>query len=146
MITGQARFNRRILPILWASALATAAGCGGLKLVPVAGTVTAADGKPLQGGAVCFSPDASKGNQARVSCRGRIDSHGHYALSTSAVQGADSGKGAPLGWYKVTLITTLPGAPEIKVDSQYLDPEKTPLSIEVVADPAPNAYDIKLTK
>jgi hypothetical protein len=121
------------------------AGCGGLKLVPVSGTVMLGD-KPLQGGAVSFIPDASKGNTARVSCLGRIDSNGHYALSTSAVKGSDSGKGAPVGWYKVTLITTLPGSPEIQVDGQYLDPEKTPLSIEVVADPEPGAYDIKLKK
>jgi hypothetical protein len=62
------------------------------------------------------------------------------------VKGSDSGKGAPLGWYKVTLITTLPGAPEIKVEGRYLDPEKTPWAIEVVADPAPGAYDLALTK
>jgi hypothetical protein len=45
-----------------------------------------------------------------------------------------------------TLITTLPGAPEITVDGRYLDPEQTPLSIEVVATPTPGAYDIQLAR
>jgi hypothetical protein len=125
--------------------LLTVAGCGGLKLVPVSGKVTL-DNKPVHGGGVSFIPDASKGNTARVSCVGRINAQGRYELTTTAVKGSDSGKGAPLGWYKVTLLTTLPGAPEIKVHSKYLDPDKTPLSIEVVADPAPGAYDLKLTK
>jgi hypothetical protein len=137
--------HRRVLPILCACGLLALAGCGGLKLVPVSGKVMLGD-KPLKGGGVSFIPDASKGNTARVSCTGRIDSQGHYQLATSAVRGSDSGKGAPLGWYKVTLLTTLPGSPEISVNSKYLDPETTPLSVEVVADPSPGAYDLKLTK
>jgi hypothetical protein len=145
MATAKGRRGRRVGTILCACALLNLAGCGGLKLVPVSGRVTLGD-QPLQGGAVCFIPDASKGNQARVSCVGRIDSQGHYELSTSAVQGSDSGRGAPLGWYKVTLITTLPGTPEIRVNGQYLDPERTPLHIEVVADPLPGAYDVKLVR
>ena len=44
------------------------------------------------------------------------------------------------------MIATLPGKPEIAVNRQYLDPEKTPLAIEVVVDPAPGAYDIKLAR
>ena len=145
MTTAKGRRGRRVGTILCVCALVNLAGCGGLKLVPVSGKVSLGD-QPLRGGAVCFIPDASKGNQARVSCVGRIDSQGRYELSTSAVQGSDSGKGAPLGWYKVTLITTLPGTPEIAVDRQYLDPEKTPLAFEVVAEPSPGTYDIKLTR
>jgi hypothetical protein len=121
------------------------AGCGGLKLVPVSGKVTL-NGKPLSGGGVSFSPDASRGNKARVSCLGRINAQGHYELSTSGVKGSDSGKGAPLGWYKVTLVTTLPGSPEISLPGKYLDPDKTPLSVEVVAKPEPGRYDFELTR
>jgi hypothetical protein len=121
------------------------AGCGGLHLVPVSGTVMMG-GKPLPRGGVSFIPDASKGNTARVSCVGRINSQGRYELSTNGVKGSDSGKGAPLRWYKVTILTTLPGSPEIKVNAKYLDPVATPLSVEVVANPAPGAYDFDVTK
>ena len=137
------------LRVLWCllsfATMLAAAGCGGLKLVPVSGTVMLGD-QPLHGGGVCFIPDASQGNQARVSCVGRINAQGRYELSTSSVQGSESGRGAPLGWYKVTLLTTLPGSPEITVDRRYLDAETTPLRIEVVANASPGTYDLKLAK
>jgi hypothetical protein len=141
--TKQTRLRLRVLSILWAWGLCALVGCGGLKLVPVSGKVTL-NGKPLAGVGVSFNPDASKGNNARVSCTGRVNAQGQYTLTTTGVQGSDSGAGAPLGWYKVTLLTTLPGAPEIKVDSKYLDFDKTPLSFEVVAEPQAGAYDLVL--
>jgi hypothetical protein len=58
----------------------------------------------------------------------------------------ENGKGAPLGWYKVTLITTLPGQPVIEVNDRYVDFDQTPLTIEVIADPAPDRYDLKLIR
>jgi hypothetical protein len=120
-------------------------GCGGLTLVPVSGKVTLG-GKPLKGGGVSYVPDASEGNDARVSCVGRIDSQGRYTLRTDGVKGSDSGKGAPPGWYKVILLTTLPGSPEISVPDMYRDPIKTPLKIKVVAHPEPGAYDLNLKR
>jgi hypothetical protein len=123
----------------------TLAGCGGLKLYPVSGTVTL-DGKPLSQCTVSFNPDASKGNTATVSCVGRLDAQGHFNLRTIAVKGSEGGSGAPLGWYKVTLLTGLPGDPEIKVNPLYLDANKSPISIEVVENPEPGAYDVKLKK
>ena len=145
MATVNAQMGSRLLvSILCGSGLLALACCGGPKLVTVAGTVTL-DGKPLGGAAVSFNPDASKGNKARVSCLGRINPQGRYEVGTSGVEASDSGVGAPLGWYKVTLMTTLPGSPEIHVPSKYLDMEKTPLTVEVVADPAPGHYDFKLT-
>jgi hypothetical protein len=120
-------------------------GCGGLKLVPVSGKVTQ-PGQPLTGAAVSFVPDASRGNNARVSCMGRIGADGRYELTTTGVTKSETGKGAPPGWYKVTLLTTLPGAPEIAVNPRYTDPALTPLSVEVVANPEPGRYDLKLDK
>jgi hypothetical protein len=128
---------------LWG--LLTAAGCGGPRLVPVSGVVTL-DGKPLSHAVVSFNADATKGNTATVSCVGRLNEQGQYQLKTMAVKKSDSGEGAPLGWYKVTLLTGLPGEPEITVNPKYLDPSKTPLSVEVVENPAPGQYDLKLTK
>jgi hypothetical protein len=77
---------------------------------------------------------------------GRIGPDGRYELTTNGVTKSETGKGAPLGWYKVTLLTTLPGAPDITVNPKYTDPAKTPLSIEVVANPEPGHYDLKLDK
>jgi hypothetical protein len=145
MATAKVQLGRPVWQILGAWGLLTLAGCGGLKLVPVAGKVTV-DAEPLKGGVVSFTPDGSKGNTARVTCVGRVNSQGRYELMTSGVRGADTGKGAPPGWYKVTLITTLPGEPPLSVHSKYTDPDQTPLSVEVVADPPAGAYDLKLTK
>jgi hypothetical protein len=120
------------------------AGCErSLKRIPVSGNVTL-DGKPLQGGVLLFHPDASKRNTARVSCTGPVKS-GRFTLVTSAVTRDDTGSGAPLGCFKVTLINDLPGMAEIKVHPKYLRPETTPVAIEIVEDPQPGAYDIKLT-
>lgn len=141
----KALLARLVCSILCACGLLAGAGCGGLKLVPVSGKVTR-DGQPLGGAAVSFVPDASKGNNVRVSCMGRVGSDGRYELTTNGVAKSETGKGAPLGWYKVTLVTTLPGAPEIVVNPKYLDADKTPLSIEVVANPEADRYDLKLEK
>jgi hypothetical protein len=119
-------------------------GCGReMRRIPVSGSVTL-DGKPLEGGVLLFHPDASKGNTERVSCTGPIKA-GRYNLVTSGVTKSDTGSGAPLGWFKVTLINDLPGTPVINVDSKYLNPETTPVAIEIVDNPEPGAYDVKLT-
>ncbi|HJZ57049.1 MAG TPA: hypothetical protein VKE74_18915 [Gemmataceae bacterium] len=81
----------------------------------------------------------------RISCTGPVG-NGRYKLVTSGVTKDDTGSGAPLGWYKVTLLNDLPGMKEIKVDPKYLSPETTPLAIETVDDPQPGAYDLKFTK
>jgi hypothetical protein len=137
--------SRLAWPILCVCALFTFPGCDRLKLVPVSGVVTQA-GKPLTGGAVSFVPDSSKGNTARLSCVGRIGRDGRYELMSNGVTKSETGKGAPLGWYKVMLLTSLPGAPDITVDPIYTDPESTPLSVEVVANPESGRYDFKLDK
>jgi hypothetical protein len=145
MVMAKAPFARPVRLVLCACGLLAATGCGGLKFVPVSGKVTLG-GKPLGGGAVSFVPDASKGNTNRLSCMGRVGPNGGYELTTTGVTKAETGQGVPLGWYKVTLVTTLPGVPEITVDPKYLDPDKTPLAIEVVANPEPDRYDFKLER
>ena len=121
------------------------AGCdSGLRRVPVSGAVTL-DGQPLDRGVLLFHPDASRGNTARASCTGPV-SNGRYKLVTSGVTKSDTGEGAPLGWYKVTLIADIPGMAEIKVNSKFLNPDTTPLAIEIVENPEPGRYDLQLTK
>jgi hypothetical protein len=130
---------------IWGSLLL--AGCGGIKRVPVEGRVMLG-GEPLKGGAVCFAPDAAKGNDARVvTCMGRVGPDGKYKLATIAGQASQTGHGAPTGWYKVWIMTDVPGQSKpIVVDKQYTSVDTTPLSVEVVESPAPGAYDFTLTK
>jgi|GEM_PF-1808549 len=135
-----------------ALSIAFVSGCStGAKRVPAGGTVEL-DGQPVNGGILMFEPDFSKGNNARVSCSSPIR-NGRYELQTAGVERSDSGPGIPLGWYKVSVRAnrpgvppTFPGQPVLDIDAKYLDPEKTPISIEIVENPAPNAYDVKFTK
>jgi hypothetical protein len=143
MAMKKAPLDRLVLNVLWACALLTLAGCGGPTLVPVSGKVTL-DGKPLSHCGVSFHADTSKGNKGSLSSIGRLNAQGQYTLRTFGVKVSEGGTGAPVGWYKVTLRIG-PGDPEPKVNPNYFDPNKTPLSLEVVADPAPDAYDLKLT-
>ena len=123
--------------------LAALAGCSGeFKRVPVSGTATL-DGKPFSGGVIHFYPDSTKGNNHRVDCLGPVRD-GKFTLQTTAVRDPDSGSGAPVGWYKVYLYTDVPGF-DLKIDPKFTDPEKTTISVEVVENPSPGAYDVKFT-
>jgi hypothetical protein len=145
MATGLVQRKRFIVAVVGAFVLIPLASCEkGIRRVPVSGTVTL-DGQPLQGGVLMFYPDESKGNTARVGCSGPVK-NGRYSLVTAGVTQIDTGTGAPLGWYNVTLLTDLPGTPEIKVDKKYLRPETTPLQVEIVENPPPGKYDLQLTK
>ena len=116
-------------------------GCGGPKVVPVSGTATL-DGKPLAGFVVTFNPDADKGHEARMDCSGRVGADGRYSLRMD--DGFKQYKGAPRGWYKVTIWS--PDDKPIPVIKKYTNIKTTDLSIEVVANPPPGAYDLKFTK
>ena len=142
MAMGAVRPRRACVVILCALGLAAASGCGGLRRVPVRGTATL-DGKPLSGGVLHYYPDTAKGNENRVDCLGPVRD-GKYNLMTTAIKDSDSGSGVPLGWYKVYLYTDIPGV-DIKIHNRFTDPSKTPISVEVVENPAPGAYDVKFT-
>ena len=146
MASNKTSSARLVVQTLAACGLFALAGCGGLKLVPVSGTLTL-DGKPLTGFALSFMPDTAKGNNERVGCFSRFDADGRYEIKAEGVQGSDRGTGAPLGWYKVVLIIDLEGMPKTKpkINPKYLDVSQTPVSIEVVASPEPGHYDFKLT-
>lgn len=136
------RTSRRLLGVLCVGGLIVAAGCGGgPKVVPVSGKATA-EGESLAGFAVTFIPDAAKGHHARVDCSARIGPDGRYALRTD--DGFAQTKGAPLGWYKVTISS--PDDKAIPVHKKYTDFNKTDLAIEVVANPEPGAYDLKFAR
>jgi hypothetical protein len=125
------------------------AGCDkGVKRVPTTGKVTL-DGQPMTGGVLKFIPDASKGNNLRLSCSGPI-SDGRWNLVTSGMERADTGTGAPVGWFKVVYFhpdegSKAPGASEVpKVDAKYYREETTPLSIELTDPPPAEGYTIEL--
>jgi hypothetical protein len=131
----------RVLGILCACGAMTAAGCGGPKHVPVVGKATV-NGKPLSGLVISFNPDPAKGNEARVSCMGRIGANGEYTLISD--DGFKVTKGARPGWYKVTL--SAPDEESMPVNKKYTAFKTTDLTIEVVDDPQPGAYDLEFTK
>lgn len=142
------RSGRFLAVVLCVVGLIPLGGCRAKNRVSVKGTVTL-DGKPLESGILLFSPDASKGNTARVTCTCAIKD-GSYELRSSGVTRSESSSRVPPGWYKVTVTTNEPGKSKaqakIQINDRYKNPEKSPLSIEVVANPEPGQYDIKLDK
>jgi hypothetical protein len=129
---------------LLALALILIAGCsaGKTPLYPVTGKVTLEDGTPLTSGVVTYIPDTEKGNTNKVMPGGKIGADGTYTLLSN------DKSGAPAGWYKITVVTDYPGAPQDKmsIDPKYADSGKSELAREVVASPAAGAYDLKVSK
>ena len=127
-------------------------GCGrspaGGERYPVAGAVTL-DGRPLAvpgtaSGRVWFHPDATKGHSGSVSLVGMIDEGGRYEMPEGGV--------SP-GWYRVTVVVADKVDPQKTkqlrksfVAGRYGRPETSGLSVQVVADPAPGAYDLRLKR
>jgi hypothetical protein len=144
----RSHFIRRFVgAILLGGLFAVALGCGGgdTKMVPVSGKVTV-NGKALTSGSVTYKPDKKKGNTFGEEPMGEINAQGEYTLS---VRGKP---GAPPGAYKVIVSST--GATtedntkvsaKNTVNPTYLSADITPLEVEVVKDPAPGRYDLKLT-
>jgi hypothetical protein len=135
-----------------------ALGCGDAsgvgRTVPVAGKVILQDA-PLTAKTtiVLFKPDASKGNTSPFEPTGTVDAEGNYTLTTKGK------KGAPPGWYKVIVTAREEAAPvhaktpkqhrpavRSLLPAKYGQAETSGLSIEVVENPAPGAYDLKLSK
>jgi len=114
------------------------------KLIPVTGRVTV-EGKALAAGSVRFVPDKSKGNTFGGEPIGEINAQGEYSLQTRGKPGA------PPGWYKATVSADAAATPDntsvkpsTKINNTYRLADTTPLEVEVVAQPKPGAYDLKL--
>jgi hypothetical protein len=123
-----------------------AGGCSGSgeKLYPVSGSVEV-EGKPLTFGGVTYHPMAEKGNTTKHTPISPIDSEGHYKLITG------NRPGAPPGWYRVQVQANPAKAPSLAPPkfahhTKYLRPETSDIEVEVVADPKPKAYDLRLSK
>ena len=147
-------FSRLVLVAVLVGA-ALVLGCGKEQsLASVSGKVTV-DGTPLSGGQVTFIPDVPGGKEGAEAASklptsgissGAIGSDGTYKIYTGGKQGA------PLGKYKVTVTPSMgpasdsTEAPPLGFNKKFADAHKTPLQKEVVASPAPGAYDLELTK
>ena len=131
-------------------------GCGDSrgvgKVYPVTGKITL-NGEPLTVTTtmVLFRPDASRGNASRFEPAGTVDADGDYTVFT------DGKEGAPSGWYKVivtatsTEVQTTHGKrdhprPKSLLPAKYGRAQTTELAVEVVANPAPGVYDLKLSR
>ena len=128
------------------AALVGVSGCG-VKRIPTSGTITL-DGKPMTLGVLQFIPDASKGNKLRLASGGAI-SNGRWNLATSGMERADTGGGAPVGWFKVIYINPNEGskgvAPGPTVADKFKQEQTTPISIELTDPPPAEGYKIELT-
>jgi hypothetical protein len=140
---------RLIAAGLLVGSLLAAAGCGGkgVKLVPVDGRVYL-DDQPIQAGEtltgyVVFHADPAKGNASQEHVQGEIGPDGTYRLM---VRDRD---GAPPGWYKVTVdvARTNPKDPydyKRQVADRFLEKDRSGLAVEVVEDPEPGRYDLRV--
>jgi hypothetical protein len=144
--------SRRAQLTLCVLGLLAACGCardGGDKLFPVRGQVTVG-GKPLPRGAVSFRPLPDRGNTTLHHPTAELDESGSYTLQTG------NRGGAPAGWYKVLVSaqapsdgptrTGLPAAAKSLINKKYSTLATTDLIVEVVAEPAERAYDLKVEK
>jgi hypothetical protein len=132
------RSSLRLLTCLCLVWLCALAGCSP-RHVTVRGKATV-DGKPLTQGVIKFVRD--KDNSPKIVAVADIDSEGNYELLIPEKEGDG------LGWYKVCVAfdkKSMKGAP-LPVHAKYLKPTETPLSVEVVGNPQPGAYDLKFTE
>ena len=132
---------RQFAIVLGLAGLLAAAGCQQETRTLVRGKATV-DGKPLTSKAVTvlFAPD--KDNPLKKIPWGLVDDDGNYQMSTG------DREGVPLGSYKAYLAFNVrkSGGARLPCHPRYLDAAQSPLSIEVVADPQPGAYDLKFTE
>jgi hypothetical protein len=123
------------------AALLALAGCSQYTYVPVSGKVTLRNNQPVTIGSVVFVPD--KDNTLRVMASGRINPDGSYELNT------EGRSGVPIGSYIACVRAPMrkvggKDPPPIPFSMKYFDANESPLKIEVVANPAPGAYDLVL--
>ncbi len=147
---------QHLLSLLSLAVLALSlSGCGppAEKLVPVRGTVTLG-GEPWTIGEVGFFPDASRGNTVGKAAVGILAPDGSYELFTGGKPGV------PPGWYRAVVWATkdpaAKGNPfgsdgkrrkiEWLIDPRFTDAETTPITVEVVENPPPGHYELRVTK
>jgi len=134
------RGTRLVRAIMCLGAWLACVGCGERR-ADVSGKATV-DGKPLNSKliTILFAPDLD--NPLKKIPSGVLDDQGIYTISTGAAEGV------PLGRYRVHVhwdSKNAQGQP-CPVHPRFLEAGLTTLSIEVVANPQPGAYDLKFTR
>lgn len=139
--------HRSLFTLLVACTGVWAAGCGGVDLpdrAQVQGVVTI-DGQPVTTGEITFMPDESKGTKG-PSATGKIDSTGHFKLTTDHQGRGDDG--AIVGFHQVRIVArdlAEPGAPsQSLIPARYGDFKTSNLTTEVKAG-STNQLDWPLT-
>lgn len=135
------RASARLITCFCLSGLVAAAGCSGPKWVEVTGKATV-DGKPLNSKliTILFAPD--KDNPLKKIPAAAVDENGDFTITTGPRGGV------PVGWYKVHVhwdSKNAQGQP-CPVHWRFLEAGLTTISIEVVGNPQPGAYDLKFTR
>jgi hypothetical protein len=138
--------------------LLTLAGCdssGIGKTYPVEGKILFDDQPVLDcTGTVALYPDAEKGNTTPFDVWANLKKDGNYTVYTKA-SGGGYKAGAPPGWYKVTVSVVPLGEGRLdpknkrtlkppKVNPMFWSTKTSKLEIEVVENPAPGAYDLRV--
>jgi hypothetical protein len=140
---------RSFVLVLLLSVLLASIGCGeaGPEVAEVQGVVRVR-GKTYPQLAVRFMPDPTKGNDQPINAYGITDQDGKFELTYS--HKGSEGKGAPVGWHRVTIEDTRRGAipPDQPLPPQIIPPAyynlaKTPLSVEVKAGEV-NSIDLEV--
>lgn len=134
----------RTLAILIGGLLAAGCAAEGEKLALVSGVITVG-GQPVPSGTLTFYPEGAKGNATQHQPTGVLGPDGRFEVFVPGNK-----KGAPPGWYKVVVYAVddpQPGKPnKYFVHKKYTDRATTPLLIEVIDNPGPGRYDLKLEK
>ena len=125
---------------LYLGGLFACTGCGERR-AEVTGKATV-DGKPLNSPliTILFAPD--KDNPVKKIPSASLDANGQYTMVTGGTGGV------PLGWYRVHVhwdSKNAKGQP-CPVHPRFLESGLTTLSVEVVKNPQPGAYDLKFTR
>jgi hypothetical protein len=143
------RFSQ-VLPIL-AISLALI-GCGENSPPPGAplakpyvttGQIKLADGSPLKGGIITFTPvEVETGSQVRYEGAGLVDAHGKYKIGFNA-----NNAGVPAGEYKVTInprdYQELRGSNSNRIPRVYRERATTPLTRVVKEEDNVFNFDLK---
>ena len=124
------------------AALLPLSGCSKYTYVPVRGKVTMKNKQPVTVGTVVFMPD--KDNTLKQIPQGKINADGTYELTT------EGRSGVPIGSYIACVRAPMrrvdgKDPPPVPFSMKYFDANESPLKIEVVANPAPGAYDLELS-
>lgn len=119
------------------------AGCGGVKLYPVHGKITYADGTPMPGeGQITFN---AIDKDAKHSARGIIHADGTFKMGTFG-----DTDGVPAGKYRVAIQPTPPHNPNRPpagwppLAKKYMNPAKSGLEYEVTT--GKNEYNVVVEK